>query len=223
MRKIAAGVFMMLAGIGVARAEDFFGSITKVDGNKITVMKFGEFKKGEAPKPEEVTLTADDACKVIQGGKFNRETKKVEGGNAVEGGIKNKLFKKSTVMANITTDGDKVTQVSIYNVMPNNEFMARITKVDGKKVTFIKFAFGKKNDETTLTVTDGLKVTEGKFNPEAKKMEYTPLEGGLKNAAFSKDNLSARIVVDDDNNITEIRLNMRPPAPPLPPVKKDDK
>lgn len=129
----------------------------------------------------------------------------------MEGGLKNKLFKKATVTARITTEGDKVTQVSIINVLPDNEFTAIIKKIDGKKVTFTKFAFNfppkkDKAEEITLSVTDGLKVTKGKYNMETKKTDYTPLEGGLKNEAFSKENVMVRIIVDDDNHISEIRL-----------------
>lgn len=225
MRQAAAIVSVLLAGFGLASADEFFGAIKKIDGNRITVTKFAVIAKGEKPPPPaEVTLTVADSCKVLSKGKLNFETKKLEPGEPVEGGIKNKLFKKATVTARIVTDGDKVTEIAIFNIQPDNEFRAMVKKIDGKNLTFTKLGFGKKEkEETTLIIADNVKVTESKFNKETKKMDVKALEGGLTNEALKKTNVSVLLILDDDNKIGEIRL-VAGFALPFPlPKKSNDK
>jgi hypothetical protein len=146
----------------------------------------------------------------------------------VEDGLGSKLFKKATVQARITTEGDKVTKIIILDVLPDNEFRAMLKKVDGQKITFMKMRMpgtggaGKKPEDTTLTAIDDVKVTEMKFDKETKKREPVPLVGGLKNEILSKT-VPVLIIVDDDQKIIEIRVNPAPPGggivPPLnPPV-----
>ena len=86
--------------------------------------------------------------------------------------------------------------------------------MDGQKVTFTKggspFGIGakkEKGEEMTLTAIQDVKVVETKFSFENKKFktESTPLAGGLKNEIFTKTP-TGTIVVDDDNRITEIRV-----------------
>jgi hypothetical protein len=107
MKKIAVALVALVCGIGVLSAEEFFGTIKKVDGDKITVVKGA--KKGE--KGEEVTMTVAKDAKVTKG-KFNKEDKKFEAGDAVEGGLKNEMFSKE-VRARITEDGGKVTAINV--------------------------------------------------------------------------------------------------------------
>ncbi|MBX9680618.1 MAG: hypothetical protein K2X38_17835 [Gemmataceae bacterium] len=109
MRKILAAMAVLVCGFGVLVAEEFGGTIKKVDGDKITVQKRGA-KKGE--KGEEVTLTVAKDAKITKG-KFNKEEKKVEPGEALEGGLKNEVFSKE-VNARITEDGGKVTAISVF-------------------------------------------------------------------------------------------------------------
>ena len=103
-----------------------------------------------------------------------------------------------------------VTELSVLKLTPDDEFLALVKKVDGKNVTFTKWSLGKKGvingDQTTLKTTAGLKVTQKTLNKETKKAEIIPVEGGLENAAFSRASVLVRIVVDSNNNITEIRL-----------------
>lgn len=107
MRKILASVTVLLLTLGVVVGEEFNGKITKIDGNKITVQKKG--KKGA--KGDEVTLTAGEGVKVLRS-KFNRETKKLEAGEALEGGLKNEALKEGAAV-HVVTDGDKVSEIRV--------------------------------------------------------------------------------------------------------------
>lgn len=107
MRKLAAAAVILMVSVGVAMAEEFGGILKKVEGDKITVTKF---KKGE--KGEDVTLTVAANVKVVKG-KFNKETKKFEAGDALEGGLKNAAV-KAGAFVRITTDNDnKVTEIRV--------------------------------------------------------------------------------------------------------------
>ena len=187
--------------------------ISKVDGNKITLKKIdGVLKKGEKSTSfADLTYTAADSCKVFKA-RFNEKTDKVEVVEALEDGLNNKLFNKAAVLARITTQGDKVTEVAILRVTPTNDFMAFVTKIDGNKVTYRRF--GRKAAETTLTVAAGLKVTEGKFNMETRKVDVSPLEGGLKNPGFARAGAIARFLLNDDDHIIELRLLPGEAPPP---------
>lgn len=109
MRKIVAAVGVLVLGLSFVAADEFGGKITKVDGNKITLTK--RVKKGE--KGEEVTLTAVDNVKVVKG-KFNKEDKKVEAGEALEGGLKNEAFRKDVAARIITNDDGKITEIRVF-------------------------------------------------------------------------------------------------------------
>jgi hypothetical protein len=92
-----------------------------------------------------------------------------------------------------------------------DEFTAVITKVQDGKVTFTKFKKGEKGTETTLPTAANVKVVNGKFNKDTKKVEAgDALTGGLKNeqlATIGEKGVFGYIVTDDDNKkITEIRV-----------------
>ena len=106
MRRVLIAAPIFLVCLGVALGDEFRGLIKKVDGNKITIMKG---KKGEA---KEVTLTAVENVKVVKG-KFNKETKKLEAGAAIENGLKNELFSKEQRATIITNDDGKVTEIRV--------------------------------------------------------------------------------------------------------------
>jgi hypothetical protein len=92
-----------------------------------------------------------------------------------------------------------------FGVAIGEEFRGLIKKVDGDKITVMK---GKKGDakEVTLTVVENVKVVKGKFNKETKKLEAgDPIENGLKNELFAKEQ-RATIVTNDDGKVTEIRV-----------------
>lgn len=120
IRKLVCAVAVMVVAVGFVMADEFTATITKVDGNKITYQKFKKVKKGEAPEKigDAVEISAKDAT--VAKGTFNKDTKKVEKGDAIEGGVKGlaELVTKSGekgVPARITTseDGGKGTASQI--------------------------------------------------------------------------------------------------------------
>ncbi|GEM_PF-1735103 len=119
LRKLACVAVLLTFSVGLVMAEEFGVQIKKVDGNKITALKGAKFNK-EDKKFEggtELTLTATADVKVLSG-KKNKETKKTEAGDAIEGGLKNDRFTKigdNGIGALITTNDDgKVTQILVF-------------------------------------------------------------------------------------------------------------
>lgn len=110
LRKVVAASLILVLSVGVVFAEDIFARITKVEGNKVT---FTEFKGKE--KGEEQTLPVAKSAKIVNG-KFNKETKSVEAGDELEGGLKNKMFtdiSEKGIFARITTDDKKITEIRV--------------------------------------------------------------------------------------------------------------
>jgi hypothetical protein len=115
MRKYAAAAGLLMVSVALCAAEDIRAVITKVDGNKVTFHKLTGGGKGKKPeKGEATTLTIASDAKIIKG-KFNRDTKKVEDGDALENGLKNERFTKGDVGATLTTseDGKTITKVRV--------------------------------------------------------------------------------------------------------------
>ena len=80
LRKFVCAAVIVVCGFGVALAEEFQATITKVDGAKIT------FKKGKAKDlGEEMTLPVTASAKVTKS-KFNADTNKTEAGEPIESG-----------------------------------------------------------------------------------------------------------------------------------------
>lgn len=111
-RKLVCAMFVMTVCIGLVAAEEFSAQITKVDGDKVTLQKtkkkaegFGVEKDGDP-----VTLPVAKDAKITKA-KFNfdKENKKVtwEPDGAVEGGLKNDLFKIEAKKADDTKDKGK--------------------------------------------------------------------------------------------------------------------
>ena len=109
-KTLCAGVVLAVT-VGVTTAEEFFGAILKVEKGKIS---FVTRKKGE--KGEEKSFSLAKGLKVVKG-KLNVEEKKIEAGEAIEGGLKNKIFQEISekgVRAQIITNDDgKVTEIRI--------------------------------------------------------------------------------------------------------------
>jgi hypothetical protein len=110
-----AVVFSLSAG--VVFADEFGAIITKVDGNKITFTPF-KGKGKDAVKGEEKTMKVGKDAKVIKG-KFNKETKEFEAGDAIEGGLKHKMFSEipeKGYFARIITDDDnkKIKEIRVF-------------------------------------------------------------------------------------------------------------
>jgi hypothetical protein len=126
MRKFVAASLVLVLSVAVAAADEFVGFITKFEDGKMTVKK----SKG-TEAPEEVTLKFDDNVKIFRS-KVNKDTKKIEAGEAFEGGkdALAKLVKETAekvkkwteegkkgfglgVFASIVTEGDKVTEIRV--------------------------------------------------------------------------------------------------------------
>ncbi|HEV3146126.1 MAG TPA: hypothetical protein VGZ47_19725 [Gemmataceae bacterium] len=116
LRKIIGTTVVALLFVGFAFSEEIRAVITKVEDGKVTFAAL-EGKGKDAKKGEEKTLPTAEGVKVVKG-MFNKDTKKVEAGDAIEGGLKNEMFTKidaeKGVRAQITTDGGKITEIMIF-------------------------------------------------------------------------------------------------------------
>ena len=109
---VGAGFFLLLC-IGITFADEIRAVITKVEGDRVT---FAE-AKGKGQKGQERTLPVADNVKVVKG-KMNRETRKLESGDAISEGLKNKMFAEVSekgVPCLIVTDNDnkKITEIRV--------------------------------------------------------------------------------------------------------------
>ena len=112
LRKFVCAAVIVVIGLGVAMGDEFNAVITKVDGDKVT---FKKAKKGEVG--EEMTLPVAKDAKIMKG-TFNKDTKKLEAGDAIENGLKNEMFSSpgdKGVGAMITTDSDNknITAITV--------------------------------------------------------------------------------------------------------------
>lgn len=110
LRKVVAASLILVFCVGVTFADELFGRITKVEGNKVTFTPFKGKEKGE-----EQTFTVSKNVKVVKG-KFNKETKSVEAGDELEGGLKHKMFKdigEKGIFAQIVTDDNKIKEIRV--------------------------------------------------------------------------------------------------------------
>jgi hypothetical protein len=108
----------LLAFVGVALSESYSGVITEIKDGKVTfnTVKFNKEEK-KLEKGDSMTLPVAADVKVSKG-TFDKETKKLKAGEALEGGLKNAMFDKITekgIFANITTDSDnkKITEIIV--------------------------------------------------------------------------------------------------------------
>ncbi len=116
-RMVGVAVMALVCG-GLVFADEIRGVINKVDGGKIT---FTPLKKGE--KGEAQTLPAAENIKVVSA-KFNKDTKKLEAGDPIEGGLKNEMFSKigeKGMFATIVTEGGKVTEIRVMKGRPGKD------------------------------------------------------------------------------------------------------
>lgn len=120
LRKMICAGFVLAAAVGLAAADEFGALVTKVQDGKVTFQKFQKgAKKGEGTKGESTTLPTAPDVKVLSA-KFNRESKKVEAGDALSDGLKNERFQnigENGVFTHIVTDADGKTITEI-RVMP---------------------------------------------------------------------------------------------------------
>ena len=106
MRKMIAVAVVFVIGLGIAMAEDVRGTLKSVDGNKLVITKFMKGGKGE-----DATYTVPTTAKIVSG-KRNPDTKKVEAGDALDGGLKNEMVKAGAFVT-LTVDGETVSQVMV--------------------------------------------------------------------------------------------------------------
>jgi hypothetical protein len=114
LRKIVCVGFVLALSVGVVFADQFGAIITKVEGNKVTFYPFKNKEKGD-----EQTMKVAKDVKVVKG-KFNKETKKVEAGEEVEGGLKHKMFAdipEKGFFASIVTDDDnkRIKEIRVFS------------------------------------------------------------------------------------------------------------
>jgi hypothetical protein len=111
LRKVVGAVFVLVLFVGITLADEIRAIITKVEGDKVT---FAE-NKGKGEKGESKTLPVADKVKVVKG-KFDKDTKKLEAGDPIEDGLKNKMFTEigeKGLGATIITDKDNKTITEI--------------------------------------------------------------------------------------------------------------
>ena len=108
MRKLIAAAVVFALGMGIAMADDVRGVLKAVDGDKLTVTV--KSKKGDKTG-EDKTFVVPASAKVCKGS-FNKDTKKFEAGDALDGGLKNEMVKAGAFVT-VTTESDKVTQVIV--------------------------------------------------------------------------------------------------------------
>jgi hypothetical protein len=125
MLKFVAASFVLMIAVTGAAADEFTGFITRYEDSKMTV------KKSKGTETEEVTLKVADNVRIVRS-KMNLNTKKLEAGEAYEGGkealakqVKEtaERVKKWTeegkkgfglgVFASIVTEGGKVTEIRV--------------------------------------------------------------------------------------------------------------
>jgi hypothetical protein len=109
---VGAGSLLLLC-IGITFADEIRAVITKVEGDRVT---FAE-AKGKGQKGRERTLPVADNVRVVKG-KMNRDTRKLESGDAISDGLKNKVFAEigeKGVPCLIVTDNDnkKITEIRV--------------------------------------------------------------------------------------------------------------
>ena len=115
LRKIIGTTVVALLFVSFAFSEEIRAVITEVKDGKVTFATL-EGKGKDAKKGDSKTMPVSDNVKVVYGN-FNKDTKKVEAGDAIEGGLKNEIFTKIDAekgkRATITTEGDKITEIII--------------------------------------------------------------------------------------------------------------
>jgi len=109
LRKFLCASLVFVLCVAITKAEEIRAIIYKVDPDKKTITyKLAPMKKGDEVGKDEVTVKFDDKVSVAKG-MFNKDTKKLEKGDAIENGLKADMFtkidEKKGVRATLTTSG----------------------------------------------------------------------------------------------------------------------
>jgi hypothetical protein len=118
LRKMVCLAVVLTLSAGIVFADDFTALVTKVEGNKVTFYPF-EFKGKDSKKGDEKTMKVAKGVKVVNG-KFNKETKMLEAGDEIEGGLKHKMFRdipEKGYFARISTDDDNksIKEIRVFS------------------------------------------------------------------------------------------------------------
>ena len=114
MKKFLFAAVCTLTLVGYVIADEFSAVITKVDGNNVSYFKTkapaggkgggkGGFGKAEKDGTEQKAVAA--ASVKVSKGMFDMESKSFKAGDAIEGGLKNDMFK--------TIDAEKGVNVTL--------------------------------------------------------------------------------------------------------------
>lgn len=111
MRSLLLTGWLFLAP-GIVLADEFTGTLSKVEDNKVT------FTQGTGKKKKTTTLIADEKCRVVVA-KYDKKTKKIEAGDEINGGLKHPLFQKldtDAVEAWIRTDAgnERILELRLF-------------------------------------------------------------------------------------------------------------
>ena len=100
--------------------------------------------------------------------------------------------------------------VFCFGVANAEEFMCKICKVDGSKITVNKSTDKEKSADVILTATDAVKVCKAKKDEKTNKIEAgDAIKEGLKCDCLvkaEKEAVSALVITNADGGITEIRV-----------------
>lgn len=108
------GAIILTIYVSVATADEISANIMKVEGDKVTFTKLGNKPFDAVEKEKTLPVKADAKITKMR---LNKESKKTEAGEPIEGGLKNDVFTKigkDGIFARITTDADnkKITAIS---------------------------------------------------------------------------------------------------------------
>lgn len=111
IRLLLAGLVPLLV-LGSVQADEYTGTLVKVEENKVT------FSRGVGKKKQTLTLPAGDNCRVVVA-RYNKKTKSIEAGDDIAGGLKHPLFQKlekEAVEAWIRTDAsnERILELRLY-------------------------------------------------------------------------------------------------------------
>jgi hypothetical protein len=117
LRRLIGVAIVFALFVGVALADEIRVVITKVDADtgKVSYKEIKDKGKNAKPSEEVTTVSAAKDLKVNKG-KFNKDTKKFEAGDAIENGLKNEMFGKigdKGIPAMIDSDGKEVKAITV--------------------------------------------------------------------------------------------------------------
>jgi hypothetical protein len=115
MARFCCTLLVLVACQGWLLAEEFTAVISKVEQGKVT------YRRSPAKKKDaERVLPASKNCRVFLA-QYNQDTKKIEPGDEVAGGLKNDLFARIPppgIDARVITDaeGKAITEIRIFQL-----------------------------------------------------------------------------------------------------------